>query len=130
MQKAFQFPNKGHEDYIEAFTNEMNRQCQKLRLKKCRFCNPHGLQQKGNHASASDILVLTNYALKYEMIAEVVSHHSHSCTLYTFDHLPRQFRWENTNKLLNKFFVGGKTGITPSAGPCLVNTFIFGPYSS
>jgi len=35
IQVAFKCPNKGHEDYIEAFLFEMKRQCFKLRLKKC-----------------------------------------------------------------------------------------------
>lgn len=65
MRLAFQFPNKGHEDYIQSFLNEMNRQCQKLRLKNSRFINPHGLSNKNNHASASDILQLIHYASKY-----------------------------------------------------------------
>lgn len=43
VNQAYKFPNKGHEDYIEAFLTEMNRQAQKLRLKHCRFINPHGL---------------------------------------------------------------------------------------
>ena len=69
-----------------------------------------------------------NYALKYELISEIVTKKSHSCIVYSFDLKPRQFYWENTNKLLNKYFIGGKTGITPSAGPCLVSHFKFGPY--
>ena len=43
IYQGFKYPNKGHEDYIEAFINEMNKQCQKLRLKNCYFINPHGL---------------------------------------------------------------------------------------
>ena len=65
-------------------------------------------------------MVLINYAMKYELIAEICGKKSHKCTLYTFDLIPKQFEWENTNKLLSGNFVGGKTGITPSAGPCLV----------
>mmetsp|Transcript_13650 Transcript_13650/g.23238 ORF Transcript_13650/g.23238 Transcript_13650/m.23238 type:complete len:477 (-) Transcript_13650:223-1653(-) len=130
IEHAFMHPNKGHEDYIEAFIRDMNRQAQKLRLKKCKFLNPHGLQQKGNHASASDIIVLTNYALKYELIAQIVRKKNYKCTVYSFDLVPRVFYWENTNRLLNAHFIGGKTGITPSAGPCLASQFKFGPYES
>ena len=50
--------------------------------------------------------------------------------MYSFDHIPRPFKWYNTNKLLNQYFVAAKTGITPSAGPCLVSFFKFGPYES
>lgn len=31
----------------------------------------------------------------------------------------RTYRWENTNFLLREGFTGIKTGITPTAGPCL-----------
>jgi len=32
--------------------------------------------------------------------------------------------------LLNQYFIAGKTGITASAGPCLVSHFKFGAYES
>lgn len=54
----------------------------------------------------------------------------HRCTVITFDHQLKLFRWENTNKLLNNYFVASKTGITPTAGPCLVSTFKYGPYEA
>ena len=43
VNQAFRYPNRGHEDYIEAFVKEMNKQAKNLHLKKCSFCNPHGL---------------------------------------------------------------------------------------
>ena len=130
MKESFKFPNKGHEDYIEAFLTEMNRQAQKLRLKYCRFINPHGLQQKANHASARDVIVLMHYAMKYDILREICGKPRHTCTVYTFDLHPREFTWENTNKLINENFCASKTGITPSAGPCLVTHFKCGPYES
>jgi D-alanyl-D-alanine carboxypeptidase len=73
IKEAFKYPNKGHVDYIEEFINEMNRQAQKLRLKNCCFINPHGLSQKSNHASASDVAILMYYAMKYELIEEITN---------------------------------------------------------
>ena len=70
------------------------------------------------------------YAHKYEIIAEVCNKKNHKATLFTFDLRPVPFYWENTNKLLNNYFIGGKTGNTPSAGPCLVCYFKFGQYES
>ena len=99
-----------------------------MRLKDSKFGNPHGLQQKSNHASASDIACLMNYAMKFDLIKEVTGKSSHTCTVMTWDHYPRKFFWENTNKLLNEYFKSAKTGITPSAGPCLVSHFECGPY--
>lgn len=68
--------------------------------------------------------------MKYQLIAETASKKVHSCKVYTFDLIEREFRWENTNKLINKTFMGSKTGITPSSGPCLVNNFKYGDYES
>jgi D-alanyl-D-alanine carboxypeptidase len=130
VQLAFKQPSKGHEDYLESFIFEMNRQCQKLRLKKCKFINPHGLQQKGNHASANDIICLMNYAVKYSVLDEVMGKATHKCEVYNYDLQKRYFWWENTNKLLSQYFTASKTGITPSAGPCLISVFKFGPYES
>lgn len=108
----------------------MNKQAQKLRLKKCNFSNPHGLQQKANHASACDVVCLMHYAMKYDIIADVTSKRRYECLVYSYDLKPRKFVWDNTNKLLNEYFIGSKTGITPGAGPCLVTQFQFGPYTS
>ena len=130
LEQAFQYPGKGHEDYIEAFVNEMNKQALNLKLKKCNFQNPHGLLSKSNHASCADVIVLMNYAMKYDLIAEVCSKNTHKCIVYSWDLNPRQFYWENTNKLINQYFVGSKTGITYTAGPCLVTNFKFGEYIS
>jgi D-alanyl-D-alanine carboxypeptidase len=71
-----------------------------------------------------------NYALKYEALREVMNKAEHRCTVITFDHKTELFKWVNTNKLLNKYFVASKTGITPAAGPCLVSAFRFGPYEA
>jgi D-alanyl-D-alanine carboxypeptidase (penicillin-binding protein 5/6) len=122
------YPNRGHDDFIAAFLFEMNRQCQKLRLKNCKFINPHGLSKKNNHASASDVITLMNYAIKYEVLTEIMAKRDHSCDIVTNDLMIRNYRWENTNKLINKYFVASKTGVTPGAGPCLVSALRLGPY--
>ena len=71
-----------------------------------------------------------NYAMKYELFAEVCGISHHSTVVYTNELQKKNYYWENTNKLLNKYFIGGKTGITASAGPCLVSHFKFGSYES
>ena len=71
-----------------------------------------------------------SYAMKYDLIAEITQKARHACNCYTFDLQPRKFQWFNTNRLLNEYFIGSKTGITPSAGPCLVTHFKYGPYES
>ena len=76
------------------------------------------------------MVCLMHYAVKYDLIAEVSGKARHSCKVYTYDHQVRDFYWENTNKLLGASFIAAKTGITPSAGPCLVSHFKYGPYES
>ena len=68
--------------------------------------------------------------MKYDLIMEVSGKARHECDVYTWDLLTQHFHWENTNKLLNKYFIAAKTGITPSAGPCLVSHFKCGPYEA
>lgn len=68
---------------------EMNKQAVNLKLKKCNFTNPHGLAIKSNHASCADVVVLMNYAMKYDLIAEVCSKNKYKCTVYSFDLIPR-----------------------------------------
>jgi len=128
IQMSFMFPNKGHEDYIKSFLLEMNRQCTRLRLKNCRFMNPHGMSFDKNHASASDILCLMNYAMKYPVLCEIMGKRFHCCEIITYDFDKRMYRWDNTNKLTNKYFVASKTGVTEEAGPCLVSVLRVGPY--
>ncbi len=113
----------GHESYIAAFVSEMNRQAKKLKIEKAHFSNPHGLQEKANHASPADICKITTYAMKYDLIREIVGKKQYTCTVINRYGEPVEFTWTNSNKLLNSYFSGVKTGITPSAGPCLCGSF-------
>jgi D-alanyl-D-alanine carboxypeptidase len=59
----------------------MNKQAKKLKLDKLNFSNPHGLAEKSNHASPLDICKIASYALKYDIIREIVSKKTYSCTV-------------------------------------------------
>ena len=69
-----------------------------------------------------------NYATKYDILTEVMSKQTHTFDVFTHDLYKRVFTWENTNKLFNNYFIASKTGITPSAGPCLVTLFKVASY--
>jgi D-alanyl-D-alanine carboxypeptidase len=69
-----------------------------------------------------------NYAIKYDVLAEVMGKPVHRGELITGDFEKRFYKWENTNKLNNEYFVASKTGVTPKAGPCLVSVLRVGPY--
>lgn len=47
----------------------------------------------------------------------------HDCTVISRLGEAVAYSWTNSNKLLNNFFLGVKTGVTPTAGPCLCCEF-------
>ena len=56
-----------------AFVERMNQKAQELGLANSHFMNPHGLEEEGHYASASDLVKLGRYALEnYPFIAETV----------------------------------------------------------
>jgi D-alanyl-D-alanine carboxypeptidase len=64
--------------------------------------------------------------MKNEFFKQVVGTKSYKCIVTTVDGKKRINEWENTNKLLRREgFVGLKTGITVTAGPCLASAFCF-----
>jgi len=59
----------------------MNKQAKKLKLDKSNFSNPHGLSEKANHASPSDICIITANAMKYDLFKEIVGKKSYECVV-------------------------------------------------
>jgi D-alanyl-D-alanine carboxypeptidase len=55
--------------------------------------------------------------LKYREFLKIVKTVRYSCE--SRSNVNKTYEWENTNKLIEKGFIGAKTGVTPSAGPCL-----------
>lgn len=48
------------------------------------------------------------------------------CEVENHKGIRREVKWQNTNKLLRREgFIGVKTGITVTAGPCLASAFEF-----
>ena len=62
--------------------------------------------------------------MKIPEFREIVSTKSYSCV--SRDDTQTEYSWENTNKLLDKGWVGAKTGVTPHAGPCLSAAMVQG----
>ncbi|CDW73870.1 d-alanyl-d-alanine carboxypeptidase family protein [Stylonychia lemnae] len=120
----------GHDEYIQAFVQEMNKQAKKLKLDKPNFSNPHGLSEKANHASPSDICIITANAMKYDLFKEIVGRKQYECIVISKFGDPVNYQWTNSNKLLNSYFQGVKTGITPTAGPCLCCDFSYMDFSA
>ena len=114
---------KGSSDPIQVFLKEMNKNAKTLGMNDTTYANPHGLQNFYNKSTAYDLAKLSNAAMKLPLLAEIVKKVKYSC--YGQDILGRtkSFEWSNTNKLLSKGFRGLKTGITPTAGPCLASSY-------
>ena len=96
----------------------------KLQMMSTNFDSPHGLMNPQNYSSAYDIGKLTGKCMQLEYFRKIVKTQVYECEAKSADGKPKQFRWENTNKLLAiDGFIGTKTGITDAAGPCLAATY-------
>lgn len=99
----------------------MNQKAAELGLAKTQFRNPHGLDEEGHYSSANDLAVLTAYALKNKIFAEIVK--------TEFKQAPNpnekwNYSWRNKNKMLRMYegADGVKTGYTKKAFRCLVSS--------
>ena len=101
-------------------------------MTKSYYDSPHGLMNKNNLSSAEDQAILISECMKIDAFRKVVGTKVYETKAYvsTGSNGLTNYKWENTNKLLNKHFISAKTGITPSAGPCLVSHFKCGPYEA
>ena len=63
--------------------------------------------------------MVQTFAMKNPTFKEIVCRKFYECTVISREHNVNLLQWFNSNKLLNDFFLGIKTGTTPSAGPCL-----------
>lgn len=99
---------------VEAFADMMNERAREMGLQNTQFRNPHGLDEPGHYSTAFDLALLTDAAMNYPQIAEIIKTKEHQWneTLY----------WRNTNRLLWQMqgAEGVKTGTTGQAGNCLI----------
>ena len=102
---------------LQEFYQLMNEHGLKLGLKKSNFAVAHGMYNENNYSTAADIAKLCCVCMRNEQFREVVKESEHTCrsTQYS-NHI---YEWENTNFLLKQGYTGVKTGVTPTAGPCL-----------
>ncbi len=109
--------------FVDIFVAEMNSNAKLLKMENTRYNNPHGLQDPLNQSCAADLARLAAVCMGMPLFAEIVKKHKYSCLVKDENDKYRQCNWYNTNKLLVKGFNGVKTGITPSAGPCLASSY-------
>lgn len=112
-----------NETPVKYFLREMNQHSAKLRMFSTNFDSPHGLINKFNYSTAYDMALLTTQCMKSPVFREVVKTRIYKCS--PSNHKAYIYVWENTNKLLetSTSFVGCKTGVTDTAGPCFSGCF-------
>lgn len=107
---------------IEGFAALMNKKASEIGAVNTHFDNPHGLDSVTHYTTARDLALITAYALRNPVFAEIVSSKKK-----TIEGPPNE-GWDrimvNKNKMLWQFEGGNgvKTGFTKKAGRCLVSS--------
>lgn len=121
-------PPACNEDPLSIFIKEMNHTSRKMGLKSTWFTNPHGLSDPGSYSTAADVGKMAAHAMKDPLVRKIAACITYKCEAKLKDGSTREYVWNNTNILLKGGelaslipggFNGIKTGITPTAGPCL-----------
>jgi len=113
--------------YLTFFYNEMNETACKHGLNSSNFAVAHGMHHYNNYSSAIDICKLSRVALtQHDLLNEIVNTKEYE--VRSRIKIGFNYEWKNTNFLLwhqdpMGTFSGIKTGVTPTAGPCLAVTF-------
>lgn len=96
------------------FIELMNKKVSDLGLKNTHFINPNGLDDPNHYTSASDLSLITRYAMQNELFRTIVSTKTYS----SGDRFMK-----NHNKMLWLYdgSTGVKTGFTKKSGRCLVS---------
>lgn len=105
---------------VEDFAVMMNDTADRLGLADTHFMNPHGLDDPEHYTTAGDLAKLTDYALKNETFATIVSTYKKTIPLHGDEGVRMLL---NHNKLLKRYddVIGVKTGFTKRSGRCLVS---------
>jgi D-alanyl-D-alanine carboxypeptidase (penicillin-binding protein 5/6) len=114
-------PDASAEASYEAFIEAMNAAAQELGMQASSFRNTSGLTAEGHKASARDLVLLTQRAMAFPLLADVVATRQRGCQVEGPGGYRRNVLWRNTNQLLSiEGYQGAKTGTTSAAGACLV----------
>lgn len=113
-------PNKLDEkinECLDQFYELMNQKAEELGMKNSHFAVAHGMHHENNYSSAKDMAELSCHAMQNQVFRDIVIQQQRQTPSCNFK--GHMYNWENTNALLKEGFSGIKTGITPTAGPCL-----------
>lgn len=103
----------------------MNKMAEELSLKGSTYDSPHGLGNSNNKSTALDVARLSTQAMKIPLFKEIVGTKSYIVKKNTNGNR-KTYKWYNTHLMLGQRGINGiKTGITPSAGPCLCTSISY-----
>ncbi|MFA7253524.1 MAG: D-alanyl-D-alanine carboxypeptidase family protein [Patescibacteria group bacterium] len=115
-----EYMNKPGETGIAKFNSKMNAKAKELGMNDTEYHDPAGLDVTG-YSSAFDLYLITKYALKKPIFAEIVQIKQTSVRDITGK---IWHELNNSNRLVNEWdysgAIGVKTGYMPEAGHCLV----------
>ena len=102
---------------LSNFANMMNSKATSLGLSSTHFVTPHGLDDNNHYTTAYELALITNYALKNDVFANLVKTKTYTISI---NNHPKTL--SNTNELLGNLdgVYGVKTGFTNGANRCLV----------
>lgn len=110
-------------DDVTIFVNEMNKLAAFVGMNKTTFVNPHGLDNanKKGLSTVTDMAKLSLFAIQDQGLAFMVKQKERQVSVIRANGKTQNFKVKNTNKLLGKLNIKGlKTGLTASAGECLI----------
>ena len=114
---------------VEGFSKMMNSKAEEIGCKNSHFVNPNGIHNPEHYTTAYDMYLISNYAMKNEEFAKIVSTYKHTLPATNKYHQKDRIM-ENTNAFVNpnssfynKEVNGIKTGTTIQAGNCLITSF-------
>ena len=102
-------------EYISGNTDDfiklMNRRASQINMNNTIFKNPDGLDETGHYTTLNDLLSLSIYILENTKLIDITNK---SKFYYEQDDEVKEYK--NTNLILDKGFIGMKTGWTSNAG--------------
>jgi D-alanyl-D-alanine carboxypeptidase (penicillin-binding protein 5/6) len=103
---------------VETFVARMNDRAGELGLTETRYANPHGLDARGHHTTARDLLDLARVVMSRPRLARLAA--EADATIVDLEGASSD--WESTNELLDQYIgaIGVKTGWTTRSGEVLV----------
>lgn len=110
---------------VPAFVQRMNERAAELGCTGTHFVNAHGYHDENHYSTALDLALITQEALKHDIVRQIVSSTSHTMQISSSNRT--EVPLSNTNMLLNSgntyYFedcIGVKTGTHSRAGQCFV----------